>query len=693
MYSMRTTRFRALQLMSLATLMAALTSASGQSQSQAPDQSDGSVRAAAKQTDSAAPPKPISWSVALGMRAAAVQQRIPTLDRVVLVPNEATFVDEIGKWRLDGRWPVLIEDDVYAPMFLRAFAPKQIVRRTGRATLEAGADALKVAVNAAVVRAWNGDPATMSPLQAIEAQKYMPPGLAAYSATDPAWVAAVALAAGHGLLPVQLEGDFGNPNSQIDSVKFAALDQAIRAEFEATKLPFDSLGDALEVLALCRNIAHKAVIDLPESLKPSLPPQMAVKPGQPVAVTDALCRNQDGRRYALCGSIFGSSARSAYTAMSSLFLNRQSVLAIDCYPEIPAAFAEYGFAADAEGISKAGYRFQSRTGNEAKLPAWREHVLTGFDCDVLFLNTSGNPDFFDLGTPGNTPASSRGVPGDVPILSRPLALHMIHSFSLAAPASRETIGGRWLESGVYAYAGSVYEPFLPAFQQPPRVLEKCANFVPFAVAARQWDGPFSVPWRITTLGDPLMLCAAPVEMPQQPRGAPAHMVPGEVDAVTACRVLLAKCKSDPDGTASMQAMQALARSAQDKVAAQLWNLCATKSWAARVAPGALESLFQQRDADGFLKAYALTAEPTPRNKDMLWQLWGQRLDRIKNVEQLMLFQRAVRSPWPSSDWERLAGPFKAATDVRRVQSALLKVIEATENAQQKAAMQELLNRL
>jgi hypothetical protein len=110
--------------------------------------------------------KPTPWPVMLGMRVAGVQEKIPLQDRVVLVPDEATFIDEIGKWTLQGRWPVLIEDDIFAPLFIRAFAPRQVIRRTERAPALNDDAAINTAIAAAVTRAWGGDPGTQSPKQA-----------------------------------------------------------------------------------------------------------------------------------------------------------------------------------------------------------------------------------------------------------------------------------------------------------------------------------------------------------------------------------------------------------------------------------------------------------------------------------------------------------------------------------------------
>lgn len=638
---------------------------------------------------SAPPPQKEPWPVALGLRVATIERRAPVEDRVVLVPDEATFLDELARWSPKARWPILIEDDIYAPMFVRAFAPRRIVRRTDRIAAPRDPAALKTAIDRAVTRAFGGDPNSQSPAQAMEAARMSPTGIAAYTHSDAAFVAAAALAAGHGMLPVQLDGSFGGPNDRMDASTFGKLDGAVSGLFEATELPYQAMGDTLDALALCRATALQATPDLPPDRIPVLPGVPAVKPGEPVALTDALCRGPNGQRYAVVGAIFGSAARSAYAAMCSLFLARTSLLTVDCYGDVKQ-FEAYGLSGISESLEAAGFKVVAAQGTEARLPAWRDRLLAGFNSDLLFMNTSGNADFFDLGVPGQTTAANRGGPGDIPVLSRPLALHLIHSFSLQQPANRETLGGRWLEAGVYAYVGSVHEPYLPAFVQPRQVLERLINAVPFAVAARNWDGPFALPWRVQVLGDPLMLCVAPKGIPAAERIPPTPLLPGEVDVFAACKSALERTKNDRDGSATALAIRELVLVGRDAAAAQLWSICAAQPWSTRVAPATLEPLFRQHDPDGFLKAYALTPEPTPRQRDMLWQIWGERLDRLKDPESFILLERAVRTTWPSMDWQRLFPAMSKVCGQARASAALLKAIDSTQNPQQRAALQDLL---
>ena len=633
------------------------------------------------------------WPARLGMRAVTLQQRVPVQDRVVLVPDEATFLAEIAKWSPAGRWPVLIEDPVYAPMFLRAFAPKQVVRCTERAKPPADGAAVRQAVDGAVTRAFGGDPAQTSPLQAMQAGGFAPLGLAAYSTDDPALVAAVALAAGRGLVPVAIEGNFGAPNDQLDAAAFASLDKAVFDAFASTQLPFGEMGDALDALVLCRNVAHSTALDPATSKVPSVQGMPPIKPGDPFALTDALCRTPAGDRYAVCGAIHGPAARCAYSAMSSLFLQRRVIWAIDSYESANEMFRRFGVDGLDTGLSNAGFAAMMRSGEQARLAAWRELAAKGFDCDMLFVNSSGNADFFDLGTPGQTPPSSCAAPGDVPVLTRPLALSLVHSFSLQQPADRETVGGRWIDDGVYAYAGSVHEPYLFAFVPPAELLQELANGVPFGVAARIWQGPFASSWRIALLGDPLMTCIAPKGMPTPPRIAPTPIVPGQVDVVAQCRALLAKCKGDTKGDATLAAMKELAAAAQDRLVAELWKLSSGQPWSGRVAFAALDSLFVQRDAEAFRKAYGLTAAPTPRQRDMLWQLCGPALSGLRDRDALLLFESAIRPTWPSKDLERVLPAITAAFGPAHARELVLRVQKSTKNPQQQAAVAALLQGL
>jgi len=77
-------------------------------------------------------PEPIQEARAamrLGARAAHVQRNLPVLNQVVLVPDEATYLDEISRWSPRARWPVLFDREPLASQFIRRFNPEKIWRR------------------------------------------------------------------------------------------------------------------------------------------------------------------------------------------------------------------------------------------------------------------------------------------------------------------------------------------------------------------------------------------------------------------------------------------------------------------------------------------------------------------------------------------------------------------------------------
>src|SRR5688572_31827701 len=128
-----------------------------------------------------ADPADMHWSQRLGMRSLQVTLAAKTIDRCVLVPDAATYLDELMKWSAAGpgmRWPVLIEDDVLTPLFLRRFKPAELIRREAVQTpLPADVAQRRAAIESVVVHALGGDPAMQSILQVFEPSGYRPPGV------------------------------------------------------------------------------------------------------------------------------------------------------------------------------------------------------------------------------------------------------------------------------------------------------------------------------------------------------------------------------------------------------------------------------------------------------------------------------------------------------------------------------------
>lgn len=578
----------------------------------------------------------LPWPVQLGMRVAATEALLPVVPQVVLVPDEATFVDEIGKWSLQGRWPVLIEDDRFAPLFVRAFKPQRVVRRTSIGPPPPPAE-LMVALDAAVSLAWGGS-SDRSPREAFDKVGLVPAGAVITSVADPAWPAALALAAGRGQPLLFVDGDLGGTDDILDPAQFTSAKSVLEKALAEGGYPFRGVGDPIETVTVARTMAPRAKVPQPPALRPALPPSAGFGPEDPIATLDLLFRNDDGSRYAIGGWIFGPSARAAYMAMCSLFLVRDELWFFSGYPK-EGFWANYEVQGPAGKAKEMGFSVRSWDGDGAKLLDWRKLLLGGIGPDVMLMNSSGDPDWFSLG--GN----DRGRVADIPFLRKPLALGLIHSWSMKRPADRETVGGRWLERGVYAYYGSVHEPFLGAFVPPTNVVDRIASFAPFLVSCRMIDGEFGKPWRLVAIGDPLMTVRVPAQ-----RQIPAAPLPadGATDLRTETIRRLKAAQARPEAEEFRAVMKDLLLLGEDEVAIGLWKVAERSDFRARLAQLALGPLFRQRDFDGFVAAFRLIRERTPDDFDMLWHLASPRISGLDELE-LMLLLQSLRGPDPSGD--------------------------------------------
>lgn len=599
------------------------------------------------------------WFARLGARAIDLEVRLAVRDQVVLVPDEASYVAEVAKWTPSERWPVLIEDASFAPRFVRAFRPSAVLRRGGAAPALADAAAVRAAVDGALARAWGGS-AEAGPIAALRSAGLVPPGIVAASGSDPSWTAALALAAGRGQPLAWLEQPLGSSaDDVVDAASFSAFDAAVRAAFETSGLSWTALGDQLDAFTLCRRAGVRvSLASPPGGRNPGIPADAG-----PFSLTDALCRHPDGSRYAFAAQVHGDAVRAASMAMCSLFLRRSEVWAFDGYGGRGSAapFAKYGFGRVVPALESAGFKVRAWQGEDGTVDAWRGLLPTGVSADLMFLNSSGHADFMELARSAVAPST------DIPVLRRPLALQMVHSFSLQVPDSGWSVGGRWLAHGAYAYVGSVHEPFLLAFVPPEVFVERLAALTPFLVAGRQWQGD-TIPqvWRIATLGDPLMTVPAPKTVAMLPARMPAAPSEGEADVRALARAALERSKAATDAAsvaaALADAMRDLVACGDDAVAAQLWQLARSRGpeAAAAVAPRALGPLFRAGSRAAFMEAWARVADPSAEDRDMLWQLWATDLRTLRDGAVVAVLKAAVREPRLDQDAQSLVPAVRAA---------------------------------
>lgn len=607
--------------------------------------------------------EPPHWSIALGMRVEQVQRAFPLLDRVVLVPDAATYLDELSRWSLRGRWPVLIEDDKYAPMFIRRFRPAQVLRR--QPVPHAGAPVTRGAIEAAVIRTWGGDPDVDSIPAAFARHGYTPPGVVIASTDDPAWTAAVALAAGRGQPVAWLDGHFGRSNQMLDPGGFASLREAVDTLVAAAGYPYAAIGDAIDTVTICREIGGRVNI------------ASGGGSAEVRAVTDLLGRSAGERRYAYAGWIFGDATRCAYAAMCSLFLDRSDFLLYDTYEE-PDVVSVYGMTRAAGLLAERGFDVTIREVPETTLAGWLNLLPRGFTTDVLVMNSGGNADYFVL-------SDKRGHCGDVPVLNVPLALHFTHSFSLKAPGNPDTIGGQWLDHGVYAYIGSVDEPLLAAFIPPTFFVDRCVNLVPFLIAGRKWDD--SPAWKINTLGDPLMICRPPA------LGAVARVPPADagdaIDLRVHVKTLMRRTAEDQAGEAIAEALATLDLLGEDAIAIRLWQLAGQRGLSEAAAAGSMGPLFRAGLTDAMVQAADAMPTRDDIETDMLWHALTPRL-RVADEQMLLLLETSIRPCQPHADLERLAPHLAAVFGAEHARAAVQRELSKTTNPRQRRELQKLL---
>ncbi len=423
------------------------------------------------------------WYVQSGLRIATLREKVPTVDRVVLVPDEATFLAAIGEWSLEGRWPILIEDDRYAPMFVRRFQPAETIRLPAVKTPLPEGNQLRQAMQQAVAKAWNVRDSEFLKGKWQELG-WEPPGVAIASASDPAWPAAVALAADRGQPLVFLEGDFGKPNDTLAPEDWWNLKAEVERVVENTGYPYSNLGDAIDTITIVRQMAVKY--------------QSPRRSNEQLSVTDGLARQENGDRWAVVGWIFGSPARAVYQAMCSIFLDPKTAMLYDGYAK-SGTWQKYEMNSAARQLRQFGINVQLVQRPEAGLEKWRSLAAREWEFDLIFVNSSGSPETFNV-------AGGDALVPDIPTLKFPAAMHVIHSWSATTPDNPDTVGGRWLANGAYLYVGSVHEPYLRAFVPPQLIVSRLLNSTPFLIAARHLE---LAPWKITTIGDPLMVIAKP----------------------------------------------------------------------------------------------------------------------------------------------------------------------------------------
>ncbi len=577
----------------------------------------------------------------LGVRVDSVRRAWPTAPFVVIVPTASAYIEAIGRWTPQVRFPVLLDDGTAGgrediARFVRGFGQARVVRWAGK--VGAGG---QEAVDAALRRVWSGmipgeesdskvetAAALIARWRAINVPRS---GIVVASMEDPAWTAALALSAGRAQPLAWVKRPPGVIDAKLDKAAMAAFESAVEQACEATGLAWKSLGDDIDAVTICMSSPSKAQGDA----------------GAILAMSDVLCRSAGGNvgsgaRWAWASQIAGSEARSAYTAMCALFLSPKSAWLFDGYPT-KEPWSSFAMKAGVQYLSRVGIEpvvDESPKGGES---AWRSRASSAMDAGLILVNTKGMPGEFFL-EPG------RCLPADVPVLKVPAMLHLVHSWSAVGPFDRGTLGGRWLERGVYAYLGSVDEPYLNAFIPSSVVIGRLVSKFPFGAAVRIDGAPA---WKLATFGDPLAMMG--IELPRI-----EHELPLE-DCASLTQDLADALKEE-DFARAIRTMSLLGLDSD--IAILVNGLGAEKAdrLTPEAAEGAILALFRAGEGEAMIRCFALLREPVAERgdlRDALWHYARRALGGTRDAALVSLLRRNIRPDARMRDTLDLAEAYAA----------------------------------
>lgn len=610
----------------------------------------------------------------MGLRIGLVRAQLPTNPVVVIVSNTAAYADAIGKWDFNAgrRYPVLIDDGSWAARqaiarFVRAFKPQSVVRwESGFPPLPNPVADRRALLERIAGAPWKPEEPTLDSLKKKWASmKFTPPGIVLANADDPAWTAAIAIAAARGqpLFWTSLQGGLDDTISLADADAFERLAEGFA---ESTGFSWSALGDDLESITICLNGATRVQLAADD--------QRAM-----LAITDCIGRKAtDDKsrrgRWAWAGMVTGNAWQAAYSAMSGLFLATDNAWLFDGYESGPP-WNQWDCTEAATTLEKAGIKTLVDDNGRTSLNDWRRRAAGGYtatgpddlpmgvDAALIAVNSMGNGDFFMV-HPGE------GKPPDAPILRRPAIVGLVHSWSAQAPGNVDTVAGRWLVRGAYAYVGSVHEPYLQAFVPTPKLMQRLSVGMPLGAAARLDNGEV---WKINILGDPLITIG---------KLGPIVNMPIGLDGVRDMQDDLATALKERQFARALADLSMLGR---DKDAARLAaSLLAQQPEAVtpEVALLGLAAAFHAGDMPTFVGAYAKalpllgTEDDVRANflwdaRDMAWHALWPRMNGM-----------------PSERADLLAGSLRAGTLVRDAQEAF----GAVDRASGRAAGLDVLSR-
>jgi len=437
---------------------------------------------------------------------------------VVLASDFEAYARAIAQWTDTAFFPVLFQDDLYAPKFIAAFKPAEVL--VLNPTPQASRRSLSMAPTVAALRrtilaSWTDEKGKASmPAQPniyelrhrLEQIGAAPLGVVFGDGESGEMAGALALAAGR-FQPLEyltrpVVGAAGQPGSEEDYMSLQAALAMGREIRDVLRFWGLSDGQRWAYVTLAGKYPYRYVgpkWDFDET-EPNLQFRPMPADGSIYATEDLLGRDDDLLRIAVCGRLMGDYARSSYQAMCSLFLQPESGLLFNTAqtdPKIDREDAVYRMDRAAQLLS-ARLSVTHMHNEGATLDTFRAHSHPWNKDGLVFINASGWPERWKADT-----HNGQGDVDDFPI-GAPTVVNMVHSGSAAELYQPETIAHRSIWGGAYWYFGSSAEPFLSSFQPLNYAVPRMVRGVPLAAALRmlRTGKEFYRPWRLMLVGDP-----------------------------------------------------------------------------------------------------------------------------------------------------------------------------------------------
>ncbi len=427
----------------------------------------------------------------------------PIEDRIVVVPDSETFRSVLATWGVGPIFPILFHDTSYLPKFAKAFGAAEIVylpktrtRKQKKAAERSPQQLLALWAQATGLKppSTSGTFSTTEGLALWKGIEDRNPGLVVVDPNSAITCAGLALAAGRkqGLVFANACKD---PSVRIGIPELSSWQKTLRSPLEQAKIKAFDLYDDIDFVTLALPTPYRYA-DAFAADKTSY------------AVDDAICRDSSGLRWAYTGRLCGTEVQSTYAAMCALFLKPKNALLFSRYSE-GGIWGEYGLD-EAEQLLSQRQKVTSVDHPTATRSRWRELQAQSNSFDYVHINSSGGQR--DWSTSGKK-AGFDDVPASVPAI-----VTLTHSTSLGNPYDLDTIAGRWVHHGAYAYFGSIHEPYLDAFVPIGEVMDRMIEghqplgaALRHRVGTRRWRS-----WKLMQIGDPLL---------RFDRGLPTRLAP------------------------------------------------------------------------------------------------------------------------------------------------------------------------